>query len=59
MTGLMAARLKEVSLHYKEATALDNITVEIPGGCIVGLIGPDGVGKSSLLSLISGARKIQ
>ncbi|MCM1512855.1 MAG: ribosome-associated ATPase/putative transporter RbbA [Oxalobacter formigenes] len=59
MTGLIAARLKEVSLHYKAATALDNVTVDIPGGCIVGLIGPDGVGKSSLLSLISGARKIQ
>ncbi|MCM1129770.1 MAG: ribosome-associated ATPase/putative transporter RbbA [Alistipes senegalensis] len=59
MTGLTAARLKEVSLHYKAATALDNITVDIPGGCIVGLIGPDGVGKSSLLSLISGARKLQ
>lgn len=27
--------------------------------CMVGLIGPDGVGKSSLLSLISGARVIE
>lgn len=26
---------------------------------MIGLIGPDGVGKSSLLSLISGARQIQ
>ena len=30
-----------------------------PAGCMVGLIGPDGVGKSSLLSLVAGARQIQ
>ena len=27
--------------------------------CMVGFIGPDGVGKSSLLALIAGAKKIQ
>ncbi len=59
MTNSIAARLENVSLHYKEVTALDNVSLEIPGGCMVGLIGPDGVGKSSLLALISGARKIQ
>ena len=59
MTDLTAARLEKVSLRYKATTALDDITLDIPGGCIVGLIGPDGVGKSSLLALISGARKIQ
>jgi ribosome-dependent ATPase len=31
----------------------------LPGGSLVGLIGPDGVGKSSLLSLIAGAHKVQ
>ena len=36
--------------------ALDEVTLDIPAGCMVGLIGPDGVGKSSLLSLIAGAR---
>lgn len=59
MTDSFAARLQNVSLHYKEVTALDDISLEIPGGCMVGLIGPDGVGKSSLLALVSGARKIQ
>lgn len=59
MANLTAARLEKVGLHYKTATALDEVTLNIPGGCIVGLIGPDGVGKSSLLALISGARKIR
>lgn len=33
-------------------------TQDIPAGHMIGLIGPDGVGKSSLLSLIAGARRI-
>ena len=34
-------------------------TLEVPAGCMVGFIGPDGVGKSTLLSIIAGARQIQ
>ena len=52
-------KLTNVSLHYKKTQALNNITLNIPSGCMVGMIGPDGVGKSSLLSLISGSRMIQ
>ena len=54
-----AARLKDVSLRYGKTLALDSVTLELPSNCMVGLIGPDGVGKSSLLSLVSGARRIQ
>jgi ribosome-dependent ATPase len=39
--------------------ALSDVGLDIPAGCMAGLIGPDGVGKSSLLALIAGARKIQ
>lgn len=53
------ARLQSVSLRYGKKLALDNICLDIPAGIMVGLIGPDGVGKSSLLSLIAGARAIQ
>lgn len=53
------ARLEGVSLAYGETRALDNITLDLPANCMIGLIGPDGVGKSSLLSLIAGARVIQ
>lgn len=52
-------RLAGVSQRYGTTVALNNITLEIPARCMVGLIGPDGVGKSSLLSLISGARVIE
>ena len=52
-------RISNVSLRYGKTLALDGITLDLPAGKMVGLIGPDGVGKSSLFSLISGARAIQ
>src|SRR5437763_1524131 len=53
------ARLTDVSLMYGKTRALDGITLDIPAGYMVGLIGPDGVGKSSLMALVAGARRIQ
>src|SRR5512144_1111167 len=53
------ARLEDVTQRYASTIALDAITLELPAGCMVGLIGPDGVGKSSLLSIVAGARHIQ
>jgi ribosome-dependent ATPase len=53
------ARLADVGLRYGKTHALDGVTLDHPAGRMVGLIGPDGVGKSSLLALISGARRIQ
>ncbi|QJQ00519.1 ribosome-associated ATPase/putative transporter RbbA [Herbaspirillum rubrisubalbicans] len=53
------ARLTGVSLHYGQRCALENVSLDIPAGRMVGLIGPDGVGKSSLLSLVAGARALQ
>ena len=52
-------RLTDVALRYGDTHALAGITLDIPAGRMVGLIGPDGVGKSSLLALIAGARIIQ
>jgi ribosome-dependent ATPase len=52
-------RLEAVGLSYGTMRALDAITLDIQGERMVGLIGPDGVGKSSLLSLIAGARAVQ
>ncbi|TCM60453.1 ribosome-dependent ATPase [Acinetobacter calcoaceticus] len=57
--GAMVARVAGVSLHYGKTLALNNISLDLPAGCMIGLIGPDGVGKSSLLSLLSGARVLQ
>ena len=57
--GGWAARLDAVTQRYRAVIALDAVTLELPAGCMVGFIGPDGVGKSSLLSIVAGARQIQ
>ncbi|MDF3934027.1 ribosome-associated ATPase/putative transporter RbbA [Pseudomonas citronellolis] len=53
------ASLAGVSLRYGATRAVDDVSLDIPANCMVGLIGPDGVGKSSLLALLAGARKLQ
>lgn len=55
----LIARIQGVTHVYKKIRAVDDGTLDIPSGLIVGLLGPDGVGKSTLLGLISGSRKLQ
>jgi ribosome-dependent ATPase len=57
--GPSVVRIEGITQRYGAAVALDSVGVEIPTGCMAGLIGPDGVGKSSLLSIVAGARRIQ
>ena len=57
--GAVAVRLHNVGLRYGKTRALEDVTLDIPAARMVGLIGPDGVGKSSLLSLIAGAHAVQ
>lgn len=62
--GSSVISLQDVTLQYGKSRsdkvrALDALSLEIPAGRMVGLIGPDGVGKSSLMALVSGARRIQ
>ncbi len=52
------ARLTDVGLRYGKTNALDAVSLDRPAGRMVGLVGPDGVGKSSLLSLVAGARRV-
>ncbi len=47
----MAVSLKNVTKHYEKFT-LDHVTLEIPKGCIMGLVGENGAGKTTLLKLI-------
>jgi ribosome-dependent ATPase len=45
--------------RYGKTVALADISLSLGAGGFVGVIGPDGVGKSTLLGLIAGAKKIQ
>ena len=48
-----------ISHRYGQQQALLDITFSLPKGTRCGLIGPDGAGKSSLLGLIAGVKKLQ
>nr|WP_269902239.1 ribosome-associated ATPase/putative transporter RbbA [Paenalcaligenes faecalis] len=52
-------QFNDVSHYYGQAIAADQVSLSIPAGKTVGFIGPDGVGKSTWLGLIAGARQIQ
>ena len=58
-TSPPVALLEHVGQQFGATIALRDISLAIPARRMVGLIGPDGVGKSSLLSLIAGARTIE
>ena len=51
--------IQHLSHRYGKTLALDDVSLDIPKGATVGLIGPDGVGKSTLLSLMAGVKVIQ
>ena len=58
-TAPFAVSVEHLSHSYGKTTALSDVTLQIPRGTTVGLIGPDGVGKSTLLSLIAGVKILQ
>jgi len=57
MTALVVA--KQLSHRYGKTQALASLDVRIEEGSSVAFIGPDGVGKSTLLGLIAGAKRMQ
>ncbi|MBN9000037.1 MAG: ABC transporter ATP-binding protein, partial [Rhizobiales bacterium] len=54
-----AIRFAGVGHRYGKTVALDGVDIEIPAGIMAGLIGPDGVGKSTLLGIVAGVTRIQ
>ena len=56
---ILAASVRSLSHRYRARAALQGITIDIAQGDFVALIGPDGVGKSTLLAILAGAKQIQ
>jgi ABC-type glutathione transport system ATPase component len=59
VSGAPVVSIKEVTHRYGGTLALDGLSLDIPSGRMVGIIGPDGVGKSTLMALIAGSKQIQ
>jgi ribosome-dependent ATPase len=56
---LAAASVQNLSHRYRRRVALRDVALDLPTGGFVALVGPDGVGKSTLLGILSGAKQIQ
>jgi ATP-binding cassette, subfamily B, bacterial len=47
-----AIRLERVSIRHDRAAVLEDVSLEIPAGSICAILGPSGVGKSTLADLL-------
>jgi ribosome-dependent ATPase len=54
-----AVELAGVTHRYGKVAALDDVSLAIPSGTTTAFVGPDGVGKSTLLALVAGVRRLQ
>ena len=51
--------IKDLDLFYGDAQALDRVSLEVPRGEIVAIVGANGAGKSSLIRAIAGIERIR
>ncbi len=58
-SGTPVVSVRDVTHRYGKTVALNGVSLDIPAGCMVGMVGPDGVGKSTLMALIAGSKRIQ
>jgi branched-chain amino acid transport system ATP-binding protein len=49
--------IKDLDLFYGDAQALDDVSLEVPQGAIVAIVGANGAGKTSLIRTIAGIEK--
>lgn len=54
-----ALEIVGVTHRYGKTLALQPTHLALPAGHTIGVVGPDGVGKSTLLSLIAGVKRLQ
>jgi ribosome-dependent ATPase len=58
-SGKPVVSIQNVTHKYGSVKALDGISLDIPSGLMVGIVGPDGVGKSTLMGIMAGSKTLQ
>jgi ribosome-dependent ATPase len=56
---MAAIEVTGVTHRYRDVAAVRDVSLAIPSGSATVIIGPDGVGKSTLLALVAGVRRLQ
>jgi branched-chain amino acid transport system ATP-binding protein len=54
----MLLSIKNITVHYGLALALENVSIEIDKGSVVAIVGANGAGKSTTLKAVSGMKKL-
>lgn len=52
-TSMNIVEVQNITKDYSNHRALDDVSINIPKGCIFGLLGPNGAGKTSLIRIIN------
>lgn len=55
--GNVVIEMENVSKAYNSRKLIEDLSISIPAGSIVGVIGPNGVGKSTLVKMIAGVEQ--
>ncbi len=55
----LAVLITDLGHTYGATRAMDHVNLALPAGKTIGLVGPDGVGKSTLLAIIAGVKRLQ
>ena len=55
MSDEAVVNVRHLTRRFRRTTALDNVSLDVPRGCVFGLLGENGAGKSTLIKHLLGA----